>query len=248
MNWQEFNQVFDFTIFDKLIQDLNDESLKKYEEYNKKKKPQPRRYNYQPVYVPDWNAFELLPFEVIENKHVIKYRKSSKTKSNVEECILGYFQEFEKGWAFISIDSSHMWKKLREMINETQPKLENLIIGSNMLFCKLAEIDFDTRYYFLKEDGIDDTSFFFKSSCVRINDVYVGSNKSHRYFLILDFAYTSSDFTTNNYISSETFFEHLKELNNEDILVVFDQRRDLKNYQEVMQRYSDKMIKKLLKI
>lgn len=252
MTWQEFNAAFDMTVFKKLMSHMNGESEQKVEAQKKdrqKRKNSYDRYSYRNYqYLSDDFSYEILPMQELNHKYQIKYLKKSKTKNNVEEIVLGYFQEFEKGWIFISLDSSHMWKKLRELIQKEMPDIKNMIMGSNMVFCDLSEIEFDTRYYLIDSNGKDETSFLFKNNCVRINDVYVGSNKSFRYFLILDFAYTSSDFTTNNFVSCETFFDHIKELSNADILVIFDQRRDLKDYQEVMQKYSDKMLKKLLKI
>lgn len=251
MTWQEFNTIFSITVFDKLLQSLNveaDEHYEKKKKLHEKNNKKNRYVKYPREFIADYYVYQLLPIKELDGKYIIKYVKSNRNRDNFEENHLGYFQEFEKGWVFVSLDSSHIWKRLREEMTMTTETMQSVVLGSNMVFSNFSEIEYNQRYYFKTTSGIDENSFFFKSNCVRINDVYVGSAKSFRYFLITDFAYTSNDFTTNNYVSVDTFFEHLKDLNNDDILVIFDQGRDLKNQTEVMQKYSDKMFKKLLKI
>jgi hypothetical protein len=247
MTWEEFNQVFDFTIFSQLMDHLKGKSTDLFETDTKQAKKLHKIHNSRDYFY-EYHTFELLPIKEVGNKYLVKYIKRGSKFDHAEENLLGYFQQFEKGWIFASLDSSHMWKKLREKIVLKDDRYQTIVVGSNMIFTNLNEIETDKRYYLYKGNELDDTSFFFKASCVRINDVYVGSLKGFRYFLVLDYAYTSSDFTTNYYVSCETFFDHLKNISNEDIMVIFDQNHDLKDKAIVMQRYGDKMMNKLLKI
>lgn len=245
MTWEEFNQKFDFDVFSKLMDLLNSTTKTVIDKRTGKEKIK----NKLKHEIENLSAHTLLPMQKVGNKYLFKYSIKSKTYDNVEEILIGYFQEFQLGWIFVSLDSSHMWKKLRDLMRIDTPELQSMIIGSNMVFCNFSNIETDSRYYLYKEqDVIDENSFLFKENCVRINDVYVGSSKGHRYFLVLDYAYTSNDFTTNNSVKGNTYFEHLKDIPNSEIIIIFDQNRDLSNQEDVMQKYGDKVMNKLLKI
>lgn len=198
-----------------------------------------------------------LPIKQVGNKYVFKYIEKRDATNQIsfnriinsgmyhETKILGYFQEFELGWIFISLDTSHVWKRVREIILKTEKNV--FTVGNQLVFCNIDDLEYDKRYYFYDKNGdLDPNSFIVKLAVARINDIYILSNKTSRVFLVSEHVYTSSDFLTNNYLMRKHYFESLKDLSNEELIMIFNQN-DLSDQEEISKRYNAKMLNKLLK-
>lgn len=243
MSWENFHSEFDLKIFDKFIESM---TIRKTKVRGK--------IQISPIVNPQFK-YELLPFETVSDRYVVRYNKSSVKKNDYTETnVLGYFQRFEKGLVFVSTDTSHVWKKFRDIYmteNSVAISVHNNVklLGANLVFADFSSFETNKRYHFLINGQIDESSFIFKADCVRINDIYIGSNKSCRYFIVQDCHYSSSDYLSNNVIRNKKFFQDLKDLSTDDFIMIFDNYGTiLEDYDAMSKRYGDKTIKKLLKI
>ncbi len=186
--------------------------------------------------------------ESINNVYHLKYyyEKSQRqhmtttivTTSKFEE-LLGYFEEVDNGYIFISCDISHNWKRFRTSFLEDHDNV--IVIGEHLLFLDNKEIELDKRYYFKNIEN----SFYFKSKVAKVGDMYMASKTSERYFVFRDSFYASSDYCTNSYTPAGLFKN--MEMTNEHIFMLLS----VSNHQSVEQienTYRDKVYKKLLKV
>ena len=179
MQWDEFISRFDMSVFSNLMKELNDESDQRFEDHVKRRK---REGYVHELYDFDSYVFKLYDTVVSNGRRLIRYVKKNRSRDNFEEVLLGYFQPFQKGWVFVFMDSSHLWKNIRERATFVMPDWDARVIGSSMIFCNFSQLESDTRYHFLNGEIVDEDRFVFKTGCVRINDVYIGSAKTNDSF------------------------------------------------------------------
>lgn len=159
------------------------------------------------------------------------------TSSKYDE-LLGYFEEVENGFIFISCDNSHNWKRFRTFLTEYD---NIIIIGEHLLILDNKDIELEKRYFFKN----DNSSFYFKSKVAKISDMYVQSKVSERYFIFRDNFYASSDYTSNSYLSDK-LFENVEMTN--DHLIMLMSVSNHKSIEEIERIYREKVYKKLLKV
>lgn len=251
ITWSEFINTFNVQTLKNVVDELNKDKRKRNTISHRRRYLRVKKDDEGNKFV-----YKLEPLEIVNDDCVVvRYTKKAKNGEYQEYNLMGYFQRFEIGWVFIVVDSSHVWKKIRDVIphDESIQKKSDLknvtTIGSNLVFADLSKLEIDKRYYMINDGKIVDHSFICKVNCVKIDDVYVGSQKGLRYFIVLDSFYSSSDYLTNIAVKNKKFFDNLKDISNEDLIMIFNKNSPiLENREELSKQYGEKVVNKLLKL
>lgn len=157
--------------------------------------------------------------------------------SSKREGLLGYFEEVENGCIFISCDTTHNWKKFRNMFENDNV----VVIGEHLLFLDNKDIEIDRRYYFKNIDN----AFYFKSKVSKVSDMYLMSKTAERYFIYRENFYSSSDYALNSYVPEHLFKD--VEMTNEHLFMLLSVSNH-STLEQIENTYREKVYKKLLKV